>query len=101
MMGMASGSRPRLEARRQFTSGSNVHNNQKAQPGTEVTIVHATHPYHGQKVRVVPRMGRRQTTGEIRVALPTGEKRTIPVAWTDQGEQEEYPDGVYFPVRNL
>ena len=46
-------------------------------------------------------MGRRQTTGEIRVALPTGEQRTIPVAWTDQGEQEEYPEGVYFPVRNL
>lgn len=46
-------------------------------------------------------MGPRQTIGEIRVELPTGEQRTIPVEWTDQGEQEEYPEGVYFPVRNL
>ena len=52
-------------------------------------------------MQVVGRKGRKQANDEIWIELPTGEQRSVPVEWTDQGEREEYPEGVYFPVRNL
>jgi len=60
-----------------------------------------THPYHGQKVQVITRKGRKQPEGEIWVELSSGEQRTIPVGWTDQVGEEKYPQGVCFPVRKL
>jgi hypothetical protein len=77
--------------------GKSLVNTQKEQPKEErVQIVHAAHPLCGQRVRVVPVLGRQQGTAQILVELPNGERRFVPVEWTDCSVLRIYPEGCIF-----
>jgi hypothetical protein len=66
-----------------------------------IRITHPTHPLCGQSFEVLPQNGGRPDPSYILVALPDGERRFIPVAWTDQAVQVSYPPGACFLPERL
>jgi hypothetical protein len=82
--------------------GKPLVNTQKEQFSDEwVTVEHAAHPLRGQKFRVVPIMGRQQEPNQVLIELPGGERRCMPIDWTNRRAVRVYPAGVRFPVEIL
>jgi hypothetical protein len=49
----------------------------------------------------VPFLGRQQDETRLLVELSDGERRFVPVAWTDRQAVRDYPAGVKFPIETL
>jgi hypothetical protein len=45
--------------------------------------------------------GWRQDKTQVLIELPGGERRLIPIEWTDWGQIDSYPQGIRFPVEQL
>jgi hypothetical protein len=66
-----------------------------------VRITHPAHPLCGQSFEVLPQNGGRPDPSYVLVMLPNGERRFIPLAWTDQTTQVNYPPGACFLPERL
>ena len=66
-----------------------------------IKIIHPTHPLRGQTFEEVPLYGGKPDPNGILIALPNGKRQLIPLAWTDQVSQIEYPANTYFLPDNL
>ncbi len=66
-----------------------------------IRITHPTHPLRGQSFPVLPQNGGRPDPSYLNIALPNGECRFIPIAWTDQAAPFSYPLGACFRPENL
>jgi hypothetical protein len=66
-----------------------------------VRITHAAHPLKGVVCPVISPAGRWQDPTQILVELPEGERRFIPVSWTDLSIQVAFPEGMRFPLEQL
>jgi hypothetical protein len=66
-----------------------------------IKITHPTHPLRGQTFEEVPLYGGKPDPAGILIALPNGKRQLIPLAWTDQVSQIEYPANTYFLPENL
>lgn len=64
-------------------------------------ITHATHPLRGQSFNVVPLFGGKPDPTQILIALPSGDRRLVPAAWTDLVLQVDYPPGAFFVPERL
>jgi hypothetical protein len=45
--------------------------------------------------------GKPDSAQQILIALPNSEQQLIPVEWTDQRDQPQFPPGVLFPLERL
>jgi len=66
-----------------------------------IKITHPTHPLRGQTFEEVPLYGGKADPTGILIELPNGKRQLIPLAWTDQVSQIEYPTDTYFLPDNL
>lgn len=66
-----------------------------------IKITHPTHPLQGQTFEEVPLYGGKADPTGILIELPNGKRQLIPLAWTDQAAQIEYPANTYFLPDNL
>ena len=66
-----------------------------------VRITHPTHPLRGQTFVVQHLFGGKPDPTQLLIALPNGERRLIPQAWTDQAKHIEYPPGTCFVAERL
>ena len=66
-----------------------------------IRITHPTHPLRGQTFVVQPLFGGRPDPNQLLIALPNGERRLIPQAWTDQVTHIDYPPGACFVAERL
>lgn len=66
-----------------------------------VQITHPTHPLRGQSFKVVPLFGGKSDPTQILIALPNGEQRLIPSAWTDVEPPSLYPPSLCFLLEQL
>src|SRR3990172_5296484 len=83
------------------TQGRTTANAPSTSKSLTVQITHPTHPLCGQHFSVVPLFGGKPDPTQILIALPNGEQRLIPSAWTNQVTQPSYPPGVCFLPERL
>ena len=68
---------------------------------TLVRITHPAHPLRGRSFPVVQRQRRGQNTELVKIQLEDGERRLIPLDWTDQAPPVVTLPGARFLIANL
>jgi hypothetical protein len=71
------------------------------QPDQRVRITHAAHALRGVLCLVISPAGRWQDPTQILIELPNGERRFIPISWSDLSTEPVYPEGMRFPLERL
>jgi hypothetical protein len=84
-----------------MAGGSDSPDAPRNRPLEWVKITHPAHPLRGKTFEVISEVGRVQKGQEILIELENGERRTIPLDWTERKQAPESSPGVRFDLDHL